>query len=69
MVKPFLEDQFYSTTYLVELGQKDLFPVKTMTSLNRLIQMKRIRSVNIGSKDKKVYRIKGSWINQFIREK
>ena len=66
--KSFLDDRFYSTTELIELGQKDLFPVKTLTTLNKLINKKRIQSMNIGSKKRKVYRIKGEWVNDFIFE-
>lgn len=65
---PFDNNSFYSTTELIELGQKDLFPIKTMATLNRLINKKRIRVTNVGTGKRKVYRIRGEWINNFLKE-
>lgn len=67
-MRQFTNEQYYSTTELVELGQLGLFPVKTLVTIIKLINKGKLQAISIGTEKKKIYRIKGDELNRFLTE-
>lgn len=57
--------KYYSLSEIVELGQKQLFPIKTKKTLLDLIHSGRLAASNVSATDKAVYSIKGEILLAF----
>ena len=58
--------KYYTITELLELSKEGYFPVKSRTSVIRIIKAGKLRAINVGAEDRPNYTIKGEDILVFL---
>ena len=57
----------YTSSQVIELGKKGLFPIKSRTTLHRLIHTGKLIPINKGAADRPIWAFPGTYLQEFNR--
>jgi len=63
------KDIWYTLADVSRFGQKGLFPIKDRRHIKRLIELKKLKGVNVGSRTRLEFRIFGADLFEFMSKK
>ena len=59
-------EQWYTIADISRLGRIGIFPIKDKKHLKHLIETKRLKAIDIGTKSRKAFRVMGNTLLEFI---
>lgn len=59
-------EQWYTLADISRLGQKGLFPVRDRRHLKQLLELKKLKGIDVGTKNRREFRILGAALFEFM---